>query len=65
NVYVYELLRVTARAIPNTKLRWKIREDFPDRHRPSNGLYTVLANRFIIFSFGFLSRMYYCYKNLI
>ena len=45
NVDVYEPLRVKARTIKRTKLRWKIPKDFPDRHRPSNGLYTVLPFR--------------------
>jgi hypothetical protein len=26
------------RTIKSTKLRWKIPKNFPDRHRPSNGL---------------------------
>jgi len=30
------------RTIKSTKLRWKILKNFPDKHRPSNGLYTVL-----------------------
>jgi len=29
NVFVYEALRVSSRTIKSTKLRWKIREDFP------------------------------------
>jgi len=35
------------RTIKSTKLRWKIPKNFPDWHRPSNGLYTVLPNVFI------------------
>jgi hypothetical protein len=42
NVVVYGPLRVKARTIKDTKLHWKIPENFPDEHRPSNGLYTVL-----------------------
>ena len=34
------------RTIKDTKLRWKIPENFPDEHRPSNGLYTVLGTGF-------------------
>jgi hypothetical protein len=41
NVVVYGPLRVKARTIKDTKLRWKIPKNFPDEHRPSNGLYTV------------------------
>jgi len=37
------------RTIKSTKLRWKIPKNFPDWHRPSNGLYTVLPNGFISF----------------
>lgn len=54
NVVVYGPLRVKARAIKDTKLRWKIPKNFPDEHRPSNGLYTVLCVGFFfsyIFSF--------------
>jgi len=40
---VYGQLRVIARTIKDTKLRWKIPKNFPDEHRPSKGLYTVLA----------------------
>ena len=46
NVFVYEPLRVKARTIKDTKLRWKIPKNFPDGHRPSNGLYTVLCFRY-------------------
>ncbi|WP_211314462.1 hypothetical protein, partial [Gelidibacter algens] len=30
------------RTIKSTKLRWKIPKNFPDWHRPSDGLYTLL-----------------------
>ncbi|WP_235004049.1 hypothetical protein, partial [Aequorivita lipolytica] len=50
NVYVYGPLRVKARAIKDTKLRWKIPKNFPDEDRPSNGLYTVLC---IVFFYPF------------
>ncbi len=46
NVYVYGPLRVKARTNKDTKLRWKIPKNFPDEHRPSNGLYTVLCFRY-------------------
>ena len=47
NGIVYGPLRVKALTIKDTKLRWKIPKNFPDEHRPSNGLYTVLPNVFI------------------
>jgi len=31
-------------AIKSIKLRWKIPKNFPDKHRPSNGLYLVIAS---------------------
>ncbi|OBX17530.1 hypothetical protein A9996_19325 [Gelidibacter algens] len=55
NVDVYGPLRVIARTIKDTKLRWKIPKNFPDEHRPSNGLYTVLAHGFFFPSLLFFS----------
>jgi hypothetical protein len=50
NVFVYGPLRVKARTIKGTKLRWKIPKNFPDEHRPSNGLYTVCVPSMGIFT---------------
>src|SRR5690606_8828597 len=69
NVYVYGPLRVKARTIKDTKLRWKIPKNFPDEHRPSNGLYTVLPHVFIHTYFGsinsikFLVSAIFCFKS--
>jgi hypothetical protein len=51
---VYGPLRVKARAFKDTKLRWKIPKNFPDEHRPSNGLYTVLAVVFVLLYVKFI-----------
>ena len=51
NVFVYEPLRGKAQTIKDKKLRSKIPKNFPDEHRPSNGLYTVLPHVFY-FSIG-------------
>jgi hypothetical protein len=50
NVDVYEPLRVKAQDIKSTKLRWKIPKNFPDKHEPSNGLYTVCVPSMGIFT---------------